>query len=101
MAQKKVKRHPGAIKAHRQSLVRNLRNKLIKKGLRLANRAVLDAASAKNSGEVDKLIQESYSVLDKAAKRGTIHWKTAARRKSRLVKSARLQLSAAAPAPAR
>ena len=31
-----------------------------------------------------KLLPKAYSQLDKAAKSGTIHWKAAARKKSRL-----------------
>ena len=95
MAQKKIKRHPGAIKANRQALRRNLRNRFVKKGIRTAARAVLDAALAKDSGKTTELTARSSSAFDKAAQGGVIHWKTAARRKSRLAKRAAAQLAAA------
>lgn len=98
MAQKKVKRHLGAEKADRQSKRRNLVNREIKKNLRLASRAVMDAARAKNTGDLDKRLQEACSALDKAARRGTIHWKSAARKKSRLIHSARAQAAVGAAA---
>lgn len=95
MAQKKIKRHPGAIKAHRQSVKRNERNRDVKKGIRLTTRAVWEAALAKDSGKIQDLTAAAASSLDKAAQGGTIHWKTAARRKSRLAKRVALQLATA------
>jgi small subunit ribosomal protein S20 len=95
MPQKKVKRHPGAIKAHRQSVKRNVRNRLAKKVIRETSRAVWEAAKAK-SGNVQELMATAASSLDKAAQSGTVHWKTAARRKSRLAKRVAALASAAA-----
>ncbi len=87
MAQaKKSKRHANAMKAYRQSVKRNLRNRQIKKDVRLASRAVVDAASAKDTGKLSELMAAAAAALDKAAGKGAIHWKTAARRKSRLAK---------------
>lgn len=96
MAQKRVKRHPGAIKAHRQSDRRNLRNRLAKKGIRETTRAVWEAATTKDAKKTGELMSAASSSLDKAAQRGAIHWKTAARRKSRLAKRVAGQLSSAA-----
>ena len=98
MAKQRQKRHASALKAQRQSVKRNLRNREIKKGIRLATRAVLEAAAAKDSGKTLGLLGASASALDKAAQRGPIHWKTAARRKSRLAKRAANQLTASAKA---
>ena len=87
MAQaKKTMRHASAMKAYRQSVRRNLRNREIKKNIRLASRAVIDAASAKDAAQLAKLMSTAASALDKAASKGTIHWKTAARKKARLAK---------------
>lgn len=93
---KKTGRHTGAIKAHRQSAARARRNRAVKKGLRLAARGVLRAASAKNSAEVQKLLPKAYSLLDKAAKTGAIHWKAAARTKARLARRATAATAGAA-----
>jgi small subunit ribosomal protein S20 len=85
MAQvKKSMRHRSAIKAHRQSVKRNLRNRNTKKGIRVALRAVTDAAAAKDTGKLAELMAKASSELDKAARTGAIHWKAAARKKSRL-----------------
>lgn len=94
MAKKKQTRHASALKANRQSETRNARNRNIKKGVRLATRAVVEAAGAKDSAKVGELMPAAASSLDRAAQRGAIHWKTAARRKSRLAKRANLQLAA-------
>ena len=93
---KKSMRHASAMKAHRQSVKRNLRNREIKKGIRLAVRAVTAAASAKDTAKLGELMSAAASAIDKAAQRGTIHWKTAARKKSRIAK--RLQSQPAAEA---
>jgi small subunit ribosomal protein S20 len=89
MAQaKKSMRHRSGIKAHRQSVKRNLRNRAIKKGIRAASRAVSEAAAAKETGKLGELMAKASSALDKAAKTGAIHWKAAARKKSRLAAQA-------------
>jgi len=94
-AKKKPTRHPAALKAQRQSFRRHLRNRAVKKGLRLAARAASDAAAAKDS-KTAHLLAKASSALDRAARRGSIHWKTAARKKSRLAKRVAAQLAAAA-----
>ena len=53
--------------------------------MRLAARAVSDAAAAKDP-KTAALFSQAVSVLDKAAAHGVIHWKAAARKKSRLAK---------------
>ncbi len=98
MAKPKQKRHRSALKAYRQSVKRNLRNRDIKKKIRLATRAVVDAATAKDAAKVADLSPAAMSAIDKAAKSGTIHWKTAARRKARLARRAAFQLAAAGKA---
>lgn len=83
---KKSARHANAMKAYRQSVKRNLRNRDIKKGIRLAVRAVSDATNAKDATKLGELMSVASAAIDKAAQAGTIHWKTAARKKSRLAK---------------
>ena len=94
MAKKKLMRHKSALKANRQALKNTLHNRRIKKGVRAALRAVVDAAKAKDVKKVAELTSKAAEALDKAAKRGTIHWKAAARKKSRL--AAQVQKLAAA-----
>jgi small subunit ribosomal protein S20 len=99
-AKKKTMRHRSAIKAHRQSLRRHARNVAMKKSLRQAARSASDAAAAKES-KSSELLAKAASAFDRAAKNGTIHWKAAARRKSRLARRVAAGLAApAAPAKA-
>ena len=89
MAKKKQARHKSGLKAHRQSLKHAIHNRQIKKAVRVAVRAVMDAAKAKDVKNLSALTAKASAVLDKAAKRGTIHWKAAARKKSRLAAEVR------------
>ena len=98
-ATKKTMRHASGIKAHRQSLKHQSHNRFVKKTVRQAIRAAADGAAAKNP-ESGKLLSQAASTIDRAALRGIIHWKTAARRKSRLAKRT-IVLLATVPAPAK
>lgn len=82
------------MKAHRQSERAAIRNRILRKKMRETTKAVLTAAGSKEKGDTKKLLTAAYSALDKMAKKGTIHWKTASRRKSRL--AAQLAKTAAA-----
>lgn len=95
MAKKKQTRHKSALKAQRQALKHAIHNYGVKKSVRAAVRAVVDAAKAKDVKKVAEMTGKAASALDKAAKNGTIHWKAAARKKSRLAIAAR-KLAAAA-----
>lgn len=101
MAKLKTGRHTGAQKAARQALKRMLRNRVIKRGIRAAAKGVVEAASKRDLAGMPKLLSEASSAWDKAAKSGVIHWKTAARKKSRLARLAvKAQQPAAAPVKA-
>lgn len=97
MAKLKTGRHTGAIKTARQAERRWLRNRAVKRKIRLLAKNFSEAAGKKDNAQIQKLTPEVASSWDKAAKNGTIHWKAAARKKSRL---ARLAQKAAAPAAA-
>lgn len=96
MAKKKQTRHKSALKAHRQSIKHAIHNYGIKKNVRAAVRAVVDAAKAKDVKKVAELTGKASAALDKAAQSGTIHWKAAARRKSRLALAANKLVAAPA-----
>ena len=95
MAKKKQTRHKSALKAHRQAVKHALQNSKIKKGVRAAVRAVIAAAKAKDVKQIGESTAKAASALDKAAKHGTIHWKAAARKKSRLALQANKLVAAA------
>lgn len=96
MAKKKQARHKSALKAQRQSVKHAIQNRAIKKSIRSAIKAVTEAAKAKDVKKVAELTAKASSVLDKAAKHGTLHWKAAARKKSRLAAQAAKLVAAAA-----
>lgn len=73
--------HKSSYKRIRVSEKRNQYNRLNKKLLKKAVRAVRDAD---NYDEANKNLPNAYSVIDKVTARGVIHKNTAARKKSRL-----------------
>jgi small subunit ribosomal protein S20 len=75
-----------AIKRNRSSKRRAARNQVARSQARTA---VKNARAAIASGEdVSKNVNAAASALDKAAEKGVIHKRNAARRKSRLMKAA-------------
>ncbi len=74
-----------ATKAHRQSLKRRLRNRIVRSATRTIGKKA-EAAIAAGDPEAARLaVRAALSNLDRAAKKGVIHANAAARRKSRLV----------------
>lgn len=74
------------IKRNRQTLVREARNKAAKSELRTRVKAVRTAlAKSEDAGDILRTAQRE---IDQAVSKGRLHPKTAARRKSRLAKSA-------------
>ncbi|HKD66523.1 MAG TPA: 30S ribosomal protein S20 [Candidatus Binataceae bacterium] len=76
--------HPSAIKRHRRSLKRKLRNRAVKTHV---HSAVKNAQEAVGSGDAERsarALQEAMKVLGKAATKGVIHRNTASRKISRL-----------------
>ena len=84
MAKLKTGRHTSAIKAARQAEKRQIRNRALKKASRQAAKVVLEAVEKKDAAGAQKSLISAVSALDKARKKGSVHWKTVARRKSRL-----------------
>ncbi len=78
--------HKSALKRARQNQQRRMRNKAVKTRVKNVVKDVRQTA-ADNAGEalVDKL-NLAKSVIDKAAKKGVLHKRTAARKISRLSK---------------
>jgi small subunit ribosomal protein S20 len=73
-------------KRNRQNEVRRQRNKSVSSDLKTSIRKVEAAAAA---GEpTDQLLRDAQRKIDKAASKGTLHKKTAARKKSRLAQIA-------------
>lgn len=79
-----------AIKMVKQSEKRRAQNRSVRTRVRSASKAVTAAVGTPDSAAA---LQTAQSVIDRAAKRGVLHPRAAARRKSRL---ARLANAAAA-----
>lgn len=86
MAKLKTGRHTSALKAVRQAERRTLRNRTVKRNIRGTAKRFYEAVGKKDKGGAEKLFVEASSAWDKAAKSGAIHWKAAARKKSRMAR---------------
>ncbi len=76
--------HKSAKKRAKQSQVRRLRNKSTKTALKTLEKKLRDV---KASGEnAEDLMRQTQSAIQKAAKKGILHKKTASRKISRLTK---------------
>lgn len=76
-----------AKKRIRQNEKRRLLNKHRKAGLKEAVRGFSDKLTAGDTAGAKTALSAAYKKLDKVAAKGTIHKKTASRRKSRLAKA--------------
>ncbi|HEU6438395.1 30S ribosomal protein S20 [Nitratidesulfovibrio sp.] len=79
--------HKSAIKRHKQSLKRAARNRAAKTRIKNVVKAVRAAVLQKDKDTAAQALTDAMSVLDKAAGKGVIHWKKAARKISRLTKA--------------
>lgn len=78
--------HPSALKRARQNETRKVRNRTVKTRVKNVVKSVRQEAVAKPAESARKDLDAAKSLIDKAAKKGVIHRKTAARKISRLSK---------------
>jgi small subunit ribosomal protein S20 len=78
--------HKSAVKRHRQSLVKKERNRRGRSTIRSAAKDVQAAVKSGDKQKAQELLREATRLLDKAAIKGLLHKKNAARRVSRLAK---------------
>lgn len=76
--------HKSALKRHRQSLKRRLRNRSTKTRVKNVTKEVRLAVQAKDVEAAQEALKNAMSIIDKAAGKKVLHKKTAARRISRL-----------------
>jgi len=79
-----VAEHPSALKRHRQSVKRRLRNQAVRTQLKHLVRAVRAAIAARDSKQAADSLSRATRALDKAVTKGVLHRNTAARKISRL-----------------
>jgi small subunit ribosomal protein S20 len=76
------------IKRNRQNEKRAERNKAVRTALKTSTKKVRVTAAGGDSDGATERAREASRDLDKAASRGIVHKRTAARRKSRLARAA-------------
>ncbi|MEJ5330253.1 MAG: 30S ribosomal protein S20 [Desulfobaccales bacterium] len=79
-------RHASAMKRARQSEKRRLRNKARKTRVKNLVREVRQAVAQKNPDAAMQALEKAVPVIAKVAAKGTLHWRTAARKISRLTR---------------
>ncbi|MBQ7584803.1 MAG: 30S ribosomal protein S20 [Desulfovibrionaceae bacterium] len=79
--------HKSALKRHRQSLEHQARNRANRTRVKNVVKAVNAALRSEDINAAKEKLVTASSVLAKAAAKGAIHWKKAARKVSRLAKA--------------
>jgi small subunit ribosomal protein S20 len=74
------------IKRNRQNEVRRVRNKAVRSSLKTTAKRVRTTSTQGDAEQNSQLLQSAVRELDKAASKGVIHKRAAARRKSRLAR---------------
>jgi small subunit ribosomal protein S20 len=88
--------HPSAEKRNRQRIRRTERNRSVKGAVRtLLKKARAALATGGNPGDSASAVAAAVKAVDRAASKGVVHPKMAARTKSRLAKAAHKQSKAA------
>ncbi len=76
--------HKSALKRAKQNRIRRARNKIVKTGIKNAVKKVRASANEGSKEDAATMLKEAQSIIDRAAKKGVIHNKTASRKISRL-----------------
>jgi len=81
--------HKSALKRARQSQLRRLRNRAVKTRVKGVVKEVRQAVAENSTDTADTKLKIAQAAIDKAAKKGVLHKRTAARKISRLAKKTR------------
>ena len=79
--------HKSAIKRHKQSLRNAARNRTMRTRIKNVIKDVRTAIQQQDSDAAKTALVRATSVMDRAATKGVVHWKNAARKVSRLSKA--------------
>ena len=79
--------HASAIKRHRQSLKRQVRNRSVKTRVKNMVKAVRQAVESKDVEAAQAALKDATAVLDRAASKKVLHKRNASRRIARLQKA--------------
>lgn len=83
----RVANHPSALKRHRQSQKRKVRNQALKTRLRHIVRDARGAVASSDPEAAAKALAHATRALDKAVTKGVLHRNNAARKVSRLARA--------------
>ena len=78
--------HKSALKRHKQSLKRRMRNRMNKSRVKTAIRKVDEAIAASSVEEARAALAAAIRIIDRTASKGTFHRNTASRKVSRLTR---------------
>jgi small subunit ribosomal protein S20 len=78
--------HKSAEKRMRQNETRRMRNRHVKTGIKTMIKRVREAVQAKDKAKAQATLAQVTPLIDKAVNKGVIHWRTGARKISRLNK---------------
>ena len=76
------------IKRNKQNEAARVRNKGVRSGLKTATKRVVSTADGGDADTTTASLRIATRLIDKAASKGTLHKRAAARRKSRLARRA-------------
>lgn len=79
--------HKSAKKRHKQSLKHNAKNRTVRTRIKNIVKGVQNAVKTQDHAAAGQALVLAMAALDKAATKGVIHWKKAARKISRLHKA--------------
>lgn len=78
--------HKSALKRAKQNEIQRMRNKAVRTGTKSIIKKVRAAASENSAENAAAELNNAKSIIDKAAQKGVLHKKNAARKISRLTK---------------
>lgn len=84
MAKLKTGRHTTALKVQRQTEKHTVVNREVRTRIRTLARKVEAAVASKDAPAAQALLKQVFSMWDKAAQSGVVHWRAAGRKKARL-----------------
>lgn len=78
--------HKSALKRHRQSLTRSVRNRGYRTNIKTVTKKVYSAVEAKDADQSQQALQHAIQTISKVASKGVIHKRAASRKISGLTK---------------
>ncbi len=85
--------HKSALKRIRQTVKQNLRNRSLRANLRTAIKKFQELLENGDAEQIKKGYPQVQQAIDKAVTKGILHAKTAARKKSRLMREAQKKMA--------